>query len=432
MTNEQEQVQSTTTDLAPARGNDEESRSISAYASVVLDDRILLATAIILLRDELGNLVPGRVLLDSGSQSNLITEQMVQMLGLKKKRINHSLSGIGETAQTVSSIVNTTIMSNYCGFTLSTACLVVKRITTNIPSKMFKGNYVIPNGIQLADPSFLKPQKIHLLIGANHFFDLMQSGRLIPIAEGLVFQETCLGWVVSGLVGFPEKSEYEHSSSAICLLTGETPETDLEKVVATFGWLEEYEAKKVYTLEEQACKNDFDKNVKRNGGGRFVVQLPFTKDKPKLGNSYEIAKRRLLSLERRFLRDPQSKTEYCNFMSEYDKLGHIEIISEDDNGSAGESYYIPHHAVRNENSTTTKLHVVFDASCKTDTGVSLNDILMKGPAIQDELLYILARFRTYNYVLSADIEKMYRQILVTENHRSYQHVLWRANSTQSI
>jgi len=52
-----------------------------------LDDRILLATAIILLRDEIGNLVPGRVLLDSGSQSNLITEKMVQVLGLKKKRI---------------------------------------------------------------------------------------------------------------------------------------------------------------------------------------------------------------------------------------------------------------------------------------------------------------------------------------------------------
>jgi len=48
------------------------------------------------------------------------------------------------------------------------------------------------------------------------------------------------------------------------------------------------------------------------------------------------------------------------------------------------------------------------------------------------LLYILARFRTYNYVLSADIEKMYRQILVTKNHRSYQRVLWRANSTQPI
>jgi len=117
--------------------------------------------------------------------------------------------------------------------------LVVKLITTIIPSRLFKGNYVIPNSIQLADPSFLKPQKIDLLIGAYHFFDLMQSGRLKPIAEGPVFQETCLGWVVSGPLGLPEKFEYEHSSGAICLMTGETSETDLERIIATFWRLEE-------------------------------------------------------------------------------------------------------------------------------------------------------------------------------------------------
>jgi len=111
---------------------------------------------------------------------------------------------------------------------------------------VFKRNYVIPNSIQLADPSFLKPQKIDLLIGANHSFDLMQSGGLKPIAEGPVFQE-CLGWVVSGPLGLPEKSDYEHSFNGICLLTGETPETDLERIIVTFWGFEEYGEKK-YTL----------------------------------------------------------------------------------------------------------------------------------------------------------------------------------------
>jgi len=250
---------------------------------------------------------------------------------------------------------------------------------------LYKGNYTIPNGINLADPAFLKPQKIDLLIGANHFFDLMQSGRLKLITNGPVFQETFLGWVVSGPIGFPEKTEYEHSSSAVCLSVSETAETDLEKLIATFWRLEEYEAKKIYTLEEKACKNDFDKNVKRDGDGRFIMHLPFKKDKTKLGNSYDMAMRRLLSLERRFQKDPKLKTEYCNFMSDYEKLGHMELINDDHNGSIEESYYIPHHAVRNENSSTTKLRVVFDASCRTDKGVSLNDVLMKGPMIQDEL-----------------------------------------------
>ncbi|KAF0756444.1 Uncharacterized protein FWK35_00023463 [Aphis craccivora] len=48
-----------------------------------------------------------------------------------------------------------------------------------------------------------------------------------------------------------------------------------------------------------------------------------------------------------------------------------------------------------KSSCTTKLKVVFDASCKTDTSVSLNDILFKGPSIQEKLVCIMARFRTH-------------------------------------
>ncbi len=69
--------------------------------------------------------------------------------------------------------------------------------------------------------------------------------------------------------------------------------------------------------------------------------------------------------------------------------------------------YLPHHAVVKESSTSTRLKVVFDASCKSDNGISLNDTLLKGPVLQGDLLFILTRFRTHNYVLSADIIKMY-------------------------
>lgn len=92
--------------------------------------------------------------------------------------------------------------------------------------------------------------------------------------------------------------------------------------------------------------------------------------------------------------------------------------------------YLPHYAIRNESSA--KFRVVFDASCKTDTGISLNDVLLKGPVIQDELLFIIARFRTHNYVLTADIAKMYRQILITDKHRDYQRILWRSDSNSPV
>lgn len=85
-----------------------------------------------------------------------------------------------------------------------------------------------------------------------------------------------------------------------------------------------------------------------------------------------------------------------------------------------------------ESSTSTRLRIVFDASCKTNNGVSLNDTFLKGPVLQEYLLFILARLRTYNYVLSANIVKMYRQFWITDEHRCFQRILWRADPSETI
>lgn len=74
--------------------------------------------------------------------------------------------------------------------------------------------------------------------------------------------------------------------------------------------------------------------------------------------------------------------------------------------------------VLKESSTTTKLRVVFDASAVTTSQNSLNHILRVGPSVQDDLMSILFCFRQHKYVVSADIEKMYRQTQIFENERA--------------
>lgn len=86
----------------------------------------------------------------------------------------------------------------------------------------------------------------------------------------------------------------------------------------------------------------------------------------------------------------------------------------------------------NENSTTTRVRVVFDASSKTSSGVSLNDKLKIGPKIQDDIFIILLSFRKDNVVLTADISKMYRQILVKEEQQNLQRIIWRENETDPL
>ncbi|XP_050059728.1 uncharacterized protein LOC126551013 [Aphis gossypii] len=107
-------------------------------------------------------------------------------------------------------------------------------------------------------------------------------------------------------------------------------------------------------------------------------------------------------------------------------------VDNENNKNIESDYFLPQHAVINTNSTTTKLSVVFDGSCKTDIGLSLNDVLLKGPTIQEELITILARFRKHKFALSADVSKMFRQIWVDPQHRNYQKIIWREDPSEPL
>lgn len=80
------------------------------------------------------------------------------------------------------------------------------------------------------------------------------------------------------------------------------------------------------------------------------------------------------------------KEDYSAFLEEYQQLGHMEKITQSSNTM---SYYIPNHLVFKPSSTTTKMRVVFDASCKTDSGTSLNETLMVGSKLQDDIHVLL-------------------------------------------
>ncbi|XP_030767900.1 uncharacterized protein LOC115891552 [Sitophilus oryzae] len=95
-------------------------------------------------------------------------------------------------------------------------------------------------------------------------------------------------------------------------------------------------------------------------------------------------------------------------------------------------YFLPHHCVFKESSTTTRLRIVFDGSCKTNTGLSLNDIMMVGPTIQEDIFAILLRFRIFDIVIKADIAKMYRQVLVSESDRKLQKIFWRNKPSDQL
>jgi len=125
------------------------------------------------------------------------------------------------------------------------------------------------------------------------------------------------------------------------------------------------------------------------------------------------------------------KGQYIEFLNEYEALGHMTRI-ENPSKIHTECYYMPHHAVLRSSSLTTKLRVVFDASARSSNGTSLNDMLTNGGVVQDDLVSIVLRFRLHEYVMTADVEKMYRQILIDLAYRDYQRVLWRDSPEKEL
>lgn len=86
-------------------------------------------------------------------------------------------------------------------------------------------------------------------------------------------------------------------------------------------------------------------------------------------------------------------------------------------------HYIPHFAVQKD-SATTPIRIVYDCSCRTRTGASLNDCLLIGPPLQNDMLHILLRFRAHRIGFSSDIEKAFHKVQLHEKDRDFIRFLW--------
>ena len=159
-----------------------------------------------------------------------------------------------------------------------------------------------------------------------------------------------------------------------------------------------------------------DKSIIKDNDGHLEMPLPF-KDTPKLPNNFNLAAKRLDHLKKRLLKDKAYYDEYCQFMNTVLQRGEAEEAPP----AKGQEWYIPHHGVFHPKKR--KLRVVFDCSAKFNN-TSLNDHLLTGPNLINNLTGVLCRFRKFPIAITCDIEKMFHQFRVTEEHRDFLRFLW--------
>ena len=118
------------------------------------------------------------------------------------------------------------------------------------------------------------------------------------------------------------------------------------------------------------------------------------------------------------------------FVEKYGNLRHLHEIPAKAL-AAQVSYYLQHHTVISADKRN-KLRVMFNASQLTSSGLSLNDCLHTGEALQMNICTIITRWRTFQYVFTADIVKMFWQILIDSADATWQMILWRRSPEEEV
>ncbi|WP_369199194.1 hypothetical protein, partial [Streptomyces djakartensis] len=147
--------------------------------------------------------------------------------------------------------------------------------------------------------------------------------------------------------------------------------------------------------------------------------------------SKPMAIKRFLSLEKKLSANTKLSTEYHKVIQTYISHGWLSK-SNASNETSPYQYYLPHHAVEKESSSTTSTRIVFDGSCKTTDGTSLNDRLLTGKKLQKDIRDVLFNWRNYPFSLNADVEKMYLMFKINPHHHPYQKIVWRFSSEDPI
>ncbi|XP_058269504.1 uncharacterized protein LOC131367889 [Hemibagrus wyckioides] len=133
---------------------------------------------------------------------------------------------------------------------------------------------------------------------------------------------------------------------------------------------------------------------------------------------------RLMCLKRKFKRDQKYHAEYVNYMNDMISRGEAEKVPDEELNNKP-VWYIPHHGVYHPQKPG-KIRVIFDCSARfQDT--SLNDHLLTGPELTNNLVGVLCRFRKGPIAIMCDVEQMFHQFHVRPADQDYLRFLWWEN-----
>ena len=367
-------------------------------------------------------------LCDSGASLSFIDKELANKLNAHGEEIDLSVAGIHGTNDVKCERFTVGIRGKAMGDTHHMTVYTHPNIDAG--TKVY--NYQV---LKLAYPHLsvlseetLKLKDVKMILGQN-CYHIHRAVEYKSCTNGEPWAvKTKLGWTLCGPL--PQQKAVQMTAS--CVTASE--DDALAEQIKTWWDIESYASrcdvsgrskddKKALLMLEQTTKFD---------GERYEVGFLWKRNDPFLPNNYSSALSQMKSLEYRLEKKPELKKLYRDSIKVDVEKGFVRILKQEELEATKleRQWYVPHHPVENPNKPG-KVRRVCNAASKF-RGISLNDNLLTGPDLLQNLIGIIFRFREQKIAITADIEAMFLQVKVPPEDCKVLRFLWRDNPNESI
>ena len=360
-------------------------------------------------------------LLDSGSDVTLISENLAKKLQLEGNLLNLNVSNaLTKDTNVDCKSVTLTVSSLAKNFSRGEVeAYVVKELNINSAKyNILEMKEKYPYLKDIYFPS-LQHSDVGILIGQNNADLLLENEHRKGNFDEPIAVRTSLGWM---LIGNYKKSINSNNFD----FNANNFNTEISEKLERFWTIESYgtklNAESMLPSERKAIDILQKETVLKNG--HFETPLLWKKDNVVLPNNRDIAIKRFLSLEKKFQKNPEFSKMYHTQISEYLELGYARKLEKHEAlKTSNVTSYLPHHGVLHPNKPG-KVRVVFDASAKHQN-TCLNENLLRGPDLLNNLVSVLLKFRHGKFAVMSDIKGMYHQVNEKKRDTDSLRFIWR-------
>lgn len=373
---------------------------------------------------------------DHGSTTSLVTFKYAVAAGLKGVDCCFELTGVGENVSLYSTKLYMIPLISRDGNTVEIHAYGIERITADMKPVNLQD---VVDVFKLDSDQLNRPVgPVDLLIGISHV-DIMPtksevSGKL-ALYRSYFGTGYILGGILENLNHTEEVDDFAHSVShaevrnirPIDFISAEGFGVDVPRRCKHCKGCKEcgFKASQLTWTEANELSH-IEKGLTLDTVNRiWTAQYPFHTDPSNLQDNYYQAHACLLSLEKRLSKNQDLEGFNAQFKDAVDR-GVFQELSEEDaaNYNGPVNYITITEAYKEGEQVTTPLRLCMNSSMKYK-GLSLNDLLMKGPSALNSIYSVLLNFRSYAVGFVKDVSKFYQSVLASPRDQHIRRVLWR-------